>query len=225
GCTAGADSAPGSVSVRERMSVAGPRCRRSPARGLNGRSSRCSAWCGDVYSGVRASSSGKNPVAPGVALRAVFVVDDPLGRGVRAEEPQHLVADDAEAVRHLGRDGDRVALAERHLAVLAAVDPRFGDAIEDVQDLHVGMRVDGRHVTGLRGLDARANRRGPLVIAEDQLIDRVRPELHELGLREANHLQLVHGSLPHPYLSAACFGKVSRRWGAEASYAIIGAWR
>src|SRR5262249_33621160 len=24
-------------------------CRLSPARGLNGRSSRCSAWCGDVY--------------------------------------------------------------------------------------------------------------------------------------------------------------------------------
>src|SRR5262249_17163133 len=71
-------------------------------------------------------------IAAGVALATVLVVDDPLGRGVRPEEAEHLVSDHAEAVRHLGRDGDRVALPQCHAAILAAVDPGFGDAVEDM---------------------------------------------------------------------------------------------
>src|SRR5206468_1991300 len=144
---------------------------------------------------IEGASGLENSVAARVALRAVLVVHYPLGRGVYAEKAEHLVPDHAEAVGDLRRDGDRVALAQGHPAVLAAVDPRLGDAVQDVKDLHVGMRVDGRDVAGLGGLDARADRGRPLVVAENQLVDRVRPELHDLGLVEANDLQLVHGSL------------------------------
>src|SRR5262249_5599182 len=145
------------------------------------------------------SASGfVDAIAAGVALPAVLVADDPLRRRVSTEQAKHLVTHDPEAVGYSGRDRHCVAPAERHLAILLAVDPRLGHAVEDVQHFHVGMGVDGSRVAGLRGLDAGADRRGSLVVAEDQLIDRVGSELDHFRLVEAHDLQLVHGSPSRP---------------------------
>src|SRR5207245_972631 len=79
-----------------------------------------------------------------VALGAVLVGDDTSRRGVSAQEPEHPVASDAEAVRGVGRNRERVALLEHDRLVLAAFDPRLGGAVQDVEDLDVGMRVQRR---------------------------------------------------------------------------------
>src|SRR5206468_3477395 len=77
--------------------------------------------------------------------------------------------------------------------VLAAFDPRLGSAIQDVEDLDVGMRVQRRLVAGLRRLDAGADGRRALVVADDQLVVGQRAEADALRLSESNHRGLFHG--------------------------------
>src|SRR6266436_4612278 len=132
-------------------------------------------------------------VAARVALGAVLVGDDTSGRGVSAQEPEHPIASDAEAVRGVGRNRERVALLEHDRLVLAAFDPRLGGAVQDVEDLDVGMRVQRRLVAGLCRLDAGADGRRALVVADDQLVVGQRAEADALRLSESNHRGLFHG--------------------------------
>src|SRR5262249_9468331 len=122
----------------------------------------------------RAASVAPYAITARVRATAVFVIDDAMRRGVGAERAQRLVADHAEGVRHVRRQRDGVALAQRHLAIFPALHPRLRHALEDMKDLEVRMRVHGRGVAGLGGLDANADRRRALVVAEDRLIEGIR---------------------------------------------------
>jgi hypothetical protein len=99
-------------------------------------------------------------------------------------------------MRRFRRDRDRVALAQDDLAILLAVHPRLRDAVEDVEDLHVRVRVHGRRIAGLGRLDAGTHGRRALVVTDDGLIDGVRPELHDLAVVETLHDQVGHGGPP-----------------------------
>jgi hypothetical protein len=103
---------------------------------------------------------------------------------MRAQQAQLLVTDHAEGMRHVGLQRDGVALLQGHPAVLAALDPGLGGALQDVQDLQVRVRVHGRHVARLGGLDAGPDRRAAGLVPEDRLIVGVGAELHDLGILE-----------------------------------------
>src|SRR5262245_44575760 len=74
---------------------------------------------------VGLGSAVLDAVASRVALASIAVVDDALGRDVSAKEPQHLLPDDPETVRHARRQRDGIAFAKEHLLVLAAFLPGF----------------------------------------------------------------------------------------------------
>src|SRR5262249_45062394 len=75
------------------------------------------------------------------------------------------------------------------------------------EHLEIGMLVHGSDVARLRGLDARADRRGALVVADDELVRRVGAELHHFRVGEADHLQVSHGMSPFACLSPSPSGR------------------
>src|SRR5262245_59338088 len=133
-------------------------------------------------------------------------MDDALRRCVRPEQPKRLIADDPEAVRDVRGQRDRVAPLEHDRLLLLTVDPGLGSAIENVEDLEVGMRVHRGDVSGLRGLDAGANRRETVVVADDGLVAGERTERDDLDLAELHDLRVAHGCL-----LAALSGRAAQR--------------
>src|SRR5262249_47109290 len=84
------------------------------------------------------------------------------------------------------------------------VERGLGRPVEDVQDLEVGVRVHRRHVPGLGGLDAGADRGRPLRVADDRLVVGERAERDDFGV-----LQLDDFGVDHRVLLEAI---VVRRW-------------
>src|SRR5262252_1333205 len=140
-------------------------------------------------------------IASRVGRPPVLVARDALRGGVDAQGAQNLVADYAEAMWDVRRQRHRIAGLEADLAIFLAIDPRFGHAFQHVEHLEIGMLVHGSEVTRLRGLDARADRRGALVVADDELVRRIGTELHHFRICETDHLQVSHGMSPFVQLS------------------------
>jgi len=159
------------------------------------RGQSCQCPISDTRDALSASAVARlldDPIPPRVALPAILVRDDALRRRVRAEQAEDLIAADAEAVGGVRGNCERVAALEDDGLVLAALHPRLGRPVEDVEDLDVGMGVERGLVAGLRRLDARAHRRAARVVADDRLVLRQRPEAHALRVVEANDRRLFH---------------------------------
>ena len=91
-----------------------------------------------------------------------------------AEQLHGLVADRAEAVRDLRRQRHAVARLQPLRLVLLALQPDIGLALDDEQQLGVGMPVHRRDIARRRGLDAGAHRR--ITIGDQRMVERERPE-------------------------------------------------
>ena len=104
-----------------------------------------------------------------------------------AEQPHGLVADRAEAVRDVGRQRHAVAGLQPLGRVFLALQPDIGLALDDEQQLGVGMPVHRRDVARRRGLDAGAHRR--VAVGDQRMVESERPELDAGGVGELGDLQ------------------------------------
>src|SRR5207247_2110398 len=109
---------------------------------------------------------------------------------------------------------DRVAFFQPDFLILSAVHPGFGDAVEDVQDFHVGVRMHRRDVAGRRSLNPGPDRRRALVVAQDELVDGVGAELDDLGVGETDDLHRLRSAsrFRHKIASFSSWVRLARPW-------------
>src|SRR5688572_21206575 len=92
-----------------------------------------------------------------------------MRRRVHAERLQRLVPHGTEPMAHVGRKHERHAGLQRENHVIA-FDPALAATLQHGNDLHVGMGMGPRPVTGRRRLDPDAHRSGTLRITDQRLV-------------------------------------------------------